>query len=158
MPNVAHLLQTAMDDPSLQIPLCPVGTWRGELVKIAYRDTNSDGETLVDKNGDEYAMVRLLVRPEQPTEDVDKKEAKAFVEAGGPSETIISRSEFIRGKRSVARVHQLLKTLGVPVAGRSIAAVAEEYKGGVPCHFEVEIRQDNNGEDREDVAAIYPAD
>lgn len=147
-----------MDDPSLQIPLCPVGTWRGELVKIAYRDTDSDGNPLTDKNGDEYAMVRLLARPEQPTEDVDKKEAKAFVDAGGPAETIIARAEFIRGKRSVSRVYQLLKTLGVPVAGRSIDAVAEEYKGGVPCHFEVEHRTDNNGEPREDIAAIYPAD
>lgn len=158
MPNVAHLLQTPMDDPSLQIPLCPVGTWRGELVKIAYRDANGEGEPLVDKNGDEYAMVRLLCRPGQPTEDVDKREAKAFVEAGGPEETIVDHAVFIRGKRSVSRVHQLLTSLGVPVAGRSVAAVAEEYKGGVPVHFEVEYRQDNNGEDRETIANIYPAD
>lgn len=146
-----------MDDPSLQIPLCPVGTWRGELVKITYSDKDRDGVPRVDKNGDEFAMVRLICRPEAPTEDVDKREAKAFLEAGGPAETILSRSEFVRGKRSVSRVHQLLKSLGVPVAGRSIAAVAEEYRGGVPVHFEVS-HGEYNGEPTEDIEAIYPAE
>lgn len=157
MPNVAHLLNVALDDPSLQIPLCPVGTWRGELVKVAFRDTDSDGNVLTDKNGDEYAIVRLLCRPEQPAEDVDRKEAKAWLDAGAAAETILDHATFIRGKRSMARAGQLLASLGVPTAGRSLKDVAEQYRGGVPVHFEVTHRTDDKGEDREDIAAIYPA-
>lgn len=158
MPNVAHLLTVPLDDPSLDIPLCPVGTWRGELVKIGYRDQDADGEPLTDKNGDEYMMVRLICRPEAPTEDVDKREAKAWIEAGGPAETVLSHSMFVRGKRSMSRVSKLLIALGVPTAGRSMKDIADTYKGGVPCHFEVEHREGNDGETREDIADIYPAD
>jgi hypothetical protein len=146
-----------MDDPSLQIPLTPVGTWRGELIKITYRDTDRDGAPLVDKNGDAYAQVRLIVRPEAPQEDVDRKEAKAYVEAGGPEETVLSMMNFVRGKRDVSRLNTLLKSLGVPTSGRSIEAVAETFKGGIPCLFEVEHRE-YQGNTSEDVAAIYPAE
>lgn len=158
MPNVAHLLNTPMDDPSLQIPLTPVGTWSGELIKITYRDKDRDGEPLEDKNGDNYAMVRLIVRPSTPQEDVtDKKAVKAFLDAGGPEETVLSLSKFVRGKRDVSRLNRLLASLGVPVAGRSISAVAEEFSGGVPCLFEVE-HGEYNGEPTEEVGAIYPAE
>lgn len=158
MPNVSHLLSTPLDDPSLDIPLCPVGTWRGELIKIAYRDEDSNGDPLADKNGDEYAMVRLVCRPETPTEDVDKKEAKAWTDAGGPEETVLSNALFVRGRRSVSRINKLLASLGVPVSGRSIKDVSEEYKGGVPCYFEVEHGEDNTGEPREQISAVYPLD
>lgn len=157
MPNVSHLLSVPLDDPSLQIPLCPVGTWKGELIKITYNDKDADGEPRVDKNGDQYALVRLVVRPEEPTEDVDKREAKAWLDAGGPSETVLSLTEFLRGKRSTSRIGKLLASLGVPVAGRSLRDVAEQYKGGVPCHFEVE-HGEYQGEPTEDIAAIYPLD
>ena len=157
MPNVAHLLSTPMDDPSLQIPLTPVGTWAGELIKITYRDKDRDGEELTDKNGDNYAMVRLIVRPGSPQEDVDKAEAKKFLTAGGPEETVLSMSKFVRGKRDVSRLNRLLASLGVPVAGRSISAVAEEFSGGIPCLFEVEHGEYNN-EPTEEVSAIYPAE
>lgn len=145
-----------MDDPSLHIPLCPVGTWSGELIKIAYSDKDQDGNQRVYESGDEYFMVRLIVRPREPQEDVDKRAAKEFIAADGPNETVLSHTRFVSTKRQVSNLTRLLTSLGVPVAGRTIKALSEEYRGGVPCLFEVEHGEDRNGEPREDVSAIFP--
>lgn len=155
MPNVSHLMKVPLDSPDLNIPLCPVGTWLGELVKITYRDQDEGGDPLTDKNGDQYAMVRLICRPEKPTEDVNKRDAEAWMKAGGLDETVLSYAMFIRGKRSTGEVGRLLKVLGVPVAGRSIEAVSKEFKGGVPVHFEVS-HSEYNDELRENIDGIYP--
>ena len=158
MPNVAHLMKVPLDSPDLNIPDIPSGTWKGELVKITYRDEEEKGVPLTDKNGDEYAQVRLLCRPEAPTEDVNKKDADAFVKAGGLEETVLSQMLFARGKKDFSKIGQQLKALGVPIAGRSMAAVSTEYKGGVPVFFEVEHgKNPKTGDPVINIAAIYSA-
>ena len=156
MPNVSHLLNVATDDPSLTVPRIPEGTWRGELKRLVVVDKDKDGNDLTDKNGDAYTMVRLLCVPATPEQDVDKKSAEAFIKADGPNEVgLMSMMQFVRRKRDVLKINQILDSLGVPRKGRTLNQIAKEFKGGIPCLFEV-VHRDTEDRENEDIVAIYP--
>lgn len=157
MPDVSKLLRVAMDDPSLQIPMCPVGTWKAEVRRITFKDKDKEGEKFKRKDDDsEFAIVNMFAIVMEPQGDVDQDKAKEFIKADGPRETPIKRTYFIDGKRAIGRFYNDCHALGIPAEGMSIESLAKSYSGGAGCMVEVTHREGDDGITREEAASIYP--
>jgi len=149
MADLSTLLGSSWED--VDIPEVPEGTWKGELVRIAIDDEDRE-----DRKGRTYRMVRFSIRPREPQEDVDPNEAQAFLEADPDGETIVTRRDFIYGKRDLNRVRHMLEQIGIPLEGRNIGETIDEYDGGFEVLVEVE-HEEYEGETRAQARAIAPA-
>ncbi|HKJ73827.1 MAG TPA: hypothetical protein VKA19_06895 [Alphaproteobacteria bacterium] len=149
--DLNDLLSTPLDSEDLDTVNCPEGNWKGELVSLTM-----DDEDRTDKNGNSYRFFRFICRPEEPQGDVDPDEAKAYLNAEG-EDAIVSHSAFIRRKRDVKKVSNILENLGVPIKGRDLETVADEFAGGVPILMEVTHRESDDGDIFDEVASVAAA-
>ncbi len=144
MPDLSTLLHdTATDD--IEDVTIPEGYWAGVIKSGKLYDKDSDGQALVDKNGDEYARAVLFIECREPVDGVDQAAADAYIEAGGPRETLARYNKFIRGRRDVKRLSEMLDELGALTTARSIDKILEDLKGAeIPVKVLVEHEEYND--------------
>lgn len=138
MPDLSSLLHDEAAD-QLEDVLVPMGYWKGLIKSGKLYDTTSEGEPLTDKNGDEYARAVLYIACTEPVDGVDPTEADAYLEAGGPRETLVRYNKFIRGRRDIRSLTDALTECGALTSGRPLDKILADLKGGdVPVQVLVE--------------------
>ena len=156
MVDMSKLLREEIVD-EMQDAEIPEGYWKGVIKSGRVDDKDRDGEQRVDKNGDEYSLGIIYVQCDEPLEGVDTEAAERYLNGGGQDETIGRYSKFIRRRRDVMELKQMLEECGALTLNRTIETIMEELKGSdVPCRALIEHRVDERGEKRVEVTEILP--
>lgn len=144
MPNLSNLLHDEAAD-TLEEVIVPEGYWKGTIRAGKLYDTDSEGQPLTDKNGDEYARAVLFIQANEVVDGVDQNLANAYFEANGPQETMVRHNKFIRGRRDVRKLSDTLAECGALTAGRSLDKILELLKGAeIPVQVLVEHEDYND--------------
>ena len=144
MPDLSNLLHDTATDQIEDVTV-PEGYWSGIIKSGKLYDKDRDGGDLTDKNGDEYARGVLFIECREPVDGVDDAAADAYLEAGGPKETLVRYNAFIRGRRDVKRLSDKLTALGALTTGRSLAKILDDLKGAdIPVKVLVEHEEYND--------------
>jgi len=155
MPDLSELLNDQIAD-EIEDVIVPEGYWDGSIKGGKIKDTNADDEPYTDKNGDEFALAFIYVQCDTPAEGVDPTEAKAYEDAGGPSETLATFRAFIRGKRDIKKVTNILQESGLPTAGKSLTDIfAALRKAELPVKVLIE-HEEYKDEMQANVSELLP--
>ncbi len=142
MADLGVLVHTSVDD--IEVPLTPEGTWRVRAV------SGSITEPAIDKNGQEYCMAKLVLKPVAiaDVEDVDPTELDKFTEANGFDESTLFYSRYMARAADFKSMGNILKAAGAATKGRDLAEILTNGISGVEFNAEVTHEQDENGEIR----------
>jgi hypothetical protein len=143
MADLSKLLRAPADE--LKSPLIPVGTWHGRIKSVRFKEARTD------KNDNEYIPVMFAISLVSPGPDVDPVEARAL-NGQLDGETLFYRENLYRNS-DLIKLRNLLESLGVPSAGRTLPEMANEARN-LDCQVEVEHEQ-YDGETVNTVRRIY---
>jgi hypothetical protein len=155
MPDLSALLHEENVDQMEEL-LIPEGYWKGAILSGKLYDKDSQGDPLIDKNGDKYASAALFIRCDEPIDGVDPAQADKYFAGDGPKEAMAQYRKFIRGRSAVIKLSKTLTACGALTANRTLEQVLEELKGSdVPVRVMVE-HEEYDGEIRVNVTEIAP--
>ena len=142
MAELGVLLHTSVDD--IEVPNLPPGTWRVRAV------SGKITEPAIDKNGQEYCMAKLTLKPVAiaDVEDVDEDELATFEKANGFEESTLFYSRYMARAADFKSMGNILKAAGAATKGRDLHEILTNGISGVEFNAEVTHEQDENGETR----------
>jgi len=142
MADLGVLIHTAMED--IVVPDVPEGTWRARAV------SGQVTEPAIDKNGNEYCMAKLVLKPISiaDVEDVDPVELEKFQAANGFDEGVLYYSRYMARAADFKSMFNILKAVGAATKGRDLEEVLTNGISGVEFNAEVTHEQDEDGATR----------
>lgn len=156
MPDLSQSLHNDLLD-DMEDVLIPEGYWDGVVKGGKIKETNADDEPYVDKNGKEFMLAFIYVQCNEPAEGVDEALAEAYINAGGPEETMATYRKFIYTKRDMKKLGEVLVEAGIPSAGKTLFGVFKTLKGSdLPVKVLVE-HEEYDGDSQANVAEFLPA-
>ena len=156
MPDLSQLLHDEIADEFVDV-IVPQGYWNGVIRGGKVKDTNADDEPYTDKNGDEFALAFVYVQCDEPAEGVDPQEAELYLENDGPKETMATYRSFIRGRRDIKKLTNILSEAGLPTAGKTLVDIMKALKKAeIPVKVLVE-HEEYEGDVQANVEELLPA-
>ena len=122
MADLTALMSQPLDE--VEALVCPEGHWRVEAMK------GSLGDIKQDKNGNDYQIAKIILRPMEVVDVADEAAAEKFLEDGGADESRLFFDIFINDRNSIVRTRKALEALDVPLAGRQLDEALAEISGG----------------------------